>query len=66
MAHPLSLVGQGKKIGDNLCGRDDSCDQHYRATQQIRRKQVAATGIVNSSLDFAAIRQALFTDPIQD
>ena len=20
--------GQGKKIGDNLCGRDDSCDQH--------------------------------------
>jgi hypothetical protein len=42
MAHLLSLVGQGKKIGDNLCGWDDSCDQHYRATQHIRRKPVTA------------------------
>jgi len=32
MAHPLSLVGQGEKIGDHLCGWGDSCDQHYRAT----------------------------------
>ena len=35
MAHLLFLVGQGKKIGDNLCGWGDSCDQHYRATQHI-------------------------------
>ncbi|MCI5040348.1 MAG: hypothetical protein MRY81_11780, partial [Donghicola eburneus] len=28
--------GQGKKIGDNLCGRDDSCDQHV---MQLRQKE---------------------------
>ena len=39
--------GQGKKIGDNLCGRGDSCDQHYRATQHIRRKPVTAQLISN-------------------
>jgi len=35
--------GQGKKIGDNLCGWDDSCDQHYRVTQHIRRKPVTTS-----------------------
>ncbi|AYE88159.1 MAG: hypothetical protein CMI67_21640 [Pelagibaca sp.] len=28
--------GQGKKIGDNLCGRDDSCDQHV---MQLRQRE---------------------------
>jgi hypothetical protein len=42
------LVGQGKKIGGNLCGWDDSCDQHYRATQHIRRKPMATSLIVNT------------------
>ena len=28
--------GQGKKIGDNLCGRDDSCDQHV---MQLRHRE---------------------------
>ncbi|MFC4217266.1 hypothetical protein ACFOYV_18820, partial [Pseudophaeobacter arcticus] len=27
---------QGKKIGDNLCGRDDSCDQHV---MQLRHRE---------------------------
>jgi hypothetical protein len=46
-----SLKGQGTKMGVNFCVRGGSCDQHYRATQHIRRKQVAATRIVSSSLD---------------
>jgi hypothetical protein len=28
--------GQGKKIGDNLCGRDDRCDQH---DMQLRHRE---------------------------
>ncbi|TDL84877.1 hypothetical protein E2L05_16975 [Meridianimarinicoccus aquatilis] len=40
--------GQGKKIGDNLCDRGDSCDQHYRATQHIWRKRMATSLIVNA------------------
>ncbi|TNF15490.1 MAG: hypothetical protein EP320_04260, partial [Rhodobacteraceae bacterium] len=28
--------GQGKKIGDNLCGGDDSCDQHV---MQLRQRE---------------------------
>ena len=36
MTHPCSLVGQGKKIGGNLCGRDDSCDQHV---MQLRQRE---------------------------
>jgi hypothetical protein len=28
--------GQGKKIGDNLCGRVDSCDQHV---MQLRHQE---------------------------
>ena len=28
--------GQGKKIGGNLCGRDDSCDQHV---MQLRQRE---------------------------
>jgi len=40
--------GQGKKSGDNLCGRGDSCDQNYRATQHIRRKPMATSLIVNT------------------
>jgi len=31
-----SPQGQGKKIGDNLCGRDDSCDQHV---MQLRQRE---------------------------
>jgi hypothetical protein len=35
--------GQGKKIGGNLCGRDDSCDQHVMQLRQ-REKCVGREG----------------------
>jgi hypothetical protein len=52
-------AGRGEKIGDNLCGRDDSCDQHYRATQHIRRKPMITLQSVNSSLGKRAFRLAI-------